>query len=54
MTTAAAGDYAYLRCAILAVDDFVRDVALYGGICVRYAEESGIDEVRWVVDEVFC
>lgn len=45
---------AYLRFRILGVYDLVLDVAAYGGVGVRDAEECGADEVGRVVDEVFC
>lgn len=36
-----------------AVDYFVGDVALDGGVCVRDGQEGGVDEVGGVVDEMF-
>jgi hypothetical protein len=53
MSAAAAGDDADLRGPVLAEDDLVCDVALDGGVRVRDANEGGMDEVCWVMDEVF-
>jgi hypothetical protein len=50
---AAAGHDGDLRGAIGAVDDLVLDVAGYGGVGARDAQQRAVDEVRWVVDEVF-
>lgn len=54
MAGAAARDDADLRFGILGVDDLVLNVAEDGGIGEWDAEERGADEVRGVVDEVFC
>lgn len=52
---AAAGDERDLRGGRRGeVDDFVGDVALYGGVGVGNREEGGVHEVGRVVDEVFC
>jgi hypothetical protein len=52
MTAAASRNYADLRCAILAVDDLVIDVALYGRVRLWDAEKRSFDEVCRVVNEV--
>jgi hypothetical protein len=54
MSGAAAADDGYLGGAGFAVDYFVGDVALDGGIGVGDGKEGGVDKVRRVVDEVFC
>lgn len=54
MARAAARDDADLRGGWGGVDDFVLDVAAYRGVGVRDALERAEDEVRRVVDEVFC
>lgn len=53
MAAAAARHNGHLRGAVFAVDDFVLNIALHRGVCVRDAEQCGVDEVGWVVDEVF-
>lgn len=54
MAASATGDEGDLRGAVFAVDDLIGDVALHRGVCEGDAEEGGLDEVGWVVDEVFC
>jgi hypothetical protein len=55
VSRAAAGyeGYAWGGWGVAEVDCFVGDVAGYGGVCVRDAEEGGGDEVGGGVDEVF-
>lgn len=53
MAAAAAGYDGDLGGAVFAVDDFVFNVALHGGVCAGDGEEGSGDEVGWVVDEVF-
>ena len=53
MSGSAAGHDGDLRQAIFAVYDFVGDVAAHRGVGVRDAEESGVDEMCRIVDEVF-
>ena len=54
MAGAAAGDDGDLVLCIFGVDDFVLYVARDCRVRVGDREECGGDEVRWVVDEVFC
>jgi hypothetical protein len=52
MATAAARNYADLRCAVFAVDDLVLDVALHRRVRLWDAEKRSLDEVCRVVNEV--
>lgn len=54
MVAAATGHNGDLGFGVLGVDDLVLDVAGHGGVGQGNAEERAGDEVRRVVDEVFC